>query len=172
MRARSWPRPPNGKVVRIGRPQGNGVEPGDVVAILNGPAAGRWRRVLHVLDPTTFLLDKAVPKGSDTVSICQAFVSQVYEENRIDIRGGSHSDSFVLAGNHFGTRVVRNHVLGGGLGWRMLACPSENPVRWAWSYAPFMGGSSRGTSWRIARKAASWVSSTRSGVGRTRGGLT
>ncbi len=104
------------KVVRIGRPQGNGVEPGDVVAILNGPAAGRWRRVLHVLDPTTFLLDKAVPKGSDTVSICQAFVSQVYEENRIDIRGGSHSDSFVLAGNHFGTRVVRQPRAGRGAG--------------------------------------------------------
>ncbi len=130
----------DGKVVRIGRPQAPDVQAGDVVAILNGPAAGHWRRVLHALDTTTFLLDEGLPKESDAVSICQGFVSEVFERNRIDIRGGRRSDSFVLAGKHFGTRVVDNHLLGGGLAWRMMATPTEHPVIWGWSHAPYMGG--------------------------------
>ncbi len=130
----------DGKVLRVGRPQGSGIEPGDAVAILNGPAAGEWRRVLHVLDPTAVLVDRAVPKESDAVSICQAFVSEVFEGNRIDIRGGRRSDSFVLAGNLFGTRVVDNHLIGGGLAWRMTGYPTEHPNIWGWTHAPFMGG--------------------------------
>jgi hypothetical protein len=130
----------DGKVLRIGPPLGSELQPGDVVAILNGPAAGEWRRVLHVLDPTAVLIDKAVPKGSDVVSVCPGFVSEVFAGNRIDIRGGRRSDSFVLAGNHFGTRVVDNHLLGGGLAWRMMACPTEQPMIWGWSHAPYMGG--------------------------------
>ena len=64
----------------------------------------------------------------------------MFEGNRIDIRGGRRSDSFVLAGNHFGTRVVNNHLLGGGLAFRMMACPTEHPMIWGWSHAPFLGG--------------------------------
>ncbi len=129
----------DGKVLRIGRPQGSEIQPGDIVAVLNGPAAGTWRRVLHVLDPTAVLVDKAVPKESDIVSVCQGFVSEVFEGNRIDLRGGRRSDCFSLAGDHFGTRVVGNHLLGGGLAWRLLACATEHPMIWGWSHAPFLG---------------------------------
>jgi hypothetical protein len=130
----------DGKVLRIGRPQWSEVQPGDVVAILGGPAVGQWRRVSHVLDPSTYLLDQALPKESDAVSICQGYVSEVFEGNRIDIRGGRRSASFILPGNHFGTRVVDNHLLGGGWAWRMMAYPTEHPSIWGWSHVPFMGG--------------------------------
>ncbi len=130
----------DGRTVRIGRPQGPDVQPGDVVAILNGPAAGQWRRVLHVLEPTAYLLDEPLPRESDTVSICQAFVHEAFEGNRIDIRGGTRSDGFVLVGNHFGTRIVGNHVLGGSLACRVSACPTEHPMIWGWSHAPYLGG--------------------------------
>jgi hypothetical protein len=130
----------DGKVLRVGPPQGPEVKPGDVVAILNGPAAGQWRRVQHVLDPSAYLIDQPLPKGSDVVSISQAFVSEVFEGNRIDIRGGKRSDGFVLVGNHFGTRVSDNHILGGGLAWRVQAFATENPMIWGWSHVPYMGG--------------------------------
>lgn len=130
----------DGKVLRIGKPQGADVKSGDAVAILNGPAAGQWRRVAHVLDSTTVLLDKPMPRESDAVSISHGHIGEVFEGNRIDIRSGKRSDSFVLAGNHYGTRVVDNHLLGGGLAWRMMACPTELPVIWGWSHAPFLGG--------------------------------
>ena len=83
---------------------------------------------------------RRLPKDSDAVSICQGFVSEVFEGNRIDLRGGRRSDAFVLPGNHFGTRVVGNHLLGGGLAWRMMAYPTENPGIWGWSHVTFMGG--------------------------------
>jgi hypothetical protein len=130
----------DGKVLRIGHPQGGDVHAGDVVAVLNGPGAGQWRRVLHVLDPLTYLLDAALPPGSDAVSICQGFVSEVFEGNRIDLRGGRRSDAFVLPGNHFGTQVIGNHLLGGGLAWRLTAYPTEHPGIWGWSHVTYMAG--------------------------------
>src|SRR5208282_1677052 len=45
----------------------------------------------------------------------------------------------VLVGNHFGTRVIGNHFLGGANSIRFLACPTETPVVWGWSHAPFLG---------------------------------
>ena len=36
--------------------------------------------------------------------------------------------------------MVNNHLLGGGLAFRMTACPTEPPVIWGWSHAPFLGG--------------------------------
>src|SRR5262249_42979435 len=74
------------------------------------------------------------------ISICQAFVSEVFEGNRIDLRGGKRSDGFVLPGNNFGTRIADNHVLGGGLAWRVSAYPTEHPMIWGWSHAPYLGG--------------------------------
>ncbi len=130
----------DGKVVRTGQPQWDMIRPGDVVSILSGPGAGSWRRVSQAIDPTTFLVDEPIPRGTDAVSISSGFVNEVFEGNTIDIRGGRRSDSFVLAGNHFGTRVVNNHLLGGGLAFRMMATPTEHPMIWGWSHAPFLGG--------------------------------
>jgi hypothetical protein len=130
----------DGKVLRIGRSQGPEVHNGHLVAILNGPAAGEWRRINHVLDPTTILIDRPLPKDSDAVSIADGFVGEVFEGNRIDLRGGHLSNAFTLAGNHFGTRVVGNHLLGNANTMRLSAYPTEHPSIWGWSHAPYMGG--------------------------------
>ena len=92
---------------------GRPVATGDVVSLLNGPAAGQWRRVVQAIDSTAYLVDAAIPPGTEAVSISTGFVGQTYERNRIDVRGGRRSTPLVLAGNHFGTRVIKNHFLGG-----------------------------------------------------------
>jgi hypothetical protein len=46
----------------------------------------------------------------------------------------------VLAGNHFGARVIKNHFLGGEFAFSLLAFPTETPVMWGWSHTPFLGG--------------------------------
>jgi hypothetical protein len=43
----------------------------------------------------------------------------------------------VLVGNHYGTRIIENHILGGANALRCSACPTETPVSWGWSHAPF-----------------------------------
>ncbi len=130
----------NRKVIRVGQPQWDMVRTGDVISILSGPGAGSWRRISQAIDATTFLVDAPIPLGTEAVSISQGFVNEVFEANTIDIRGGRGSDGLVFAGNHFGTRVVNNLLLGGGLAFRMMACPTEQPMIWGWSHAPFLGG--------------------------------
>src|SRR5262249_55188258 len=58
----------------------------------------------------------------------------------VDIRAGHRSDGLVFVGNHFGTRVIKNHLLGGAHAFRITACPTEQPRIWGWSHAPFLGG--------------------------------
>ena len=48
-------------------------------------------------------------------------------------------DNMVLAGNHFGARVLDNHLLGGRWAFRVSAFPTERPDIWGWSHAPFLG---------------------------------
>jgi len=130
----------DGRLLRIGRPQIDAIRTGDVVSILKGPAAGQWRRVVQTIDPSTYLVDPPVPAGTEVVSISPGFVDQVFQENRIDVRDGRRSDGFAFGGNHFGTRFIKNHVLGGANGFRMSASPTETPMTWGWSHAPFLGG--------------------------------
>jgi len=130
----------DGRVLRIGRPQGDPVLTGDVVSILKGSAAGQWRRVAQVIDPTTLLVEPPLPAGALAISIGEGFTGEVFQENRIDIRGGRRSDGLVIAGNHFGTRVVKNHLLGGAHAFRISAYPTEQPGIWGWSHAPSFGG--------------------------------
>jgi hypothetical protein len=129
----------DGLLVRTDRPQGEEASTGDVVSILSGPAAGQFRRIAQVIDPETYLVDTPVPKGTQTVSISRGFVGESFERNRIDMRRGRKSTGFVLSGNHFATRVVKNHILGGDTSMSMTSCPTEAPVRWGWSHAPMMG---------------------------------
>jgi len=131
---------PDGQVLRTGRCHGLPVRTGDLVSLLDGPARGEWRRIVQAIDPITFLVEPPIPSGTDVVSISAGFVAEVFQENLIDIRGGRKSDCLVLVGNHFGTRVIRNHLLGGGHAFRMTACPTETPLIWGWSHAPFLGG--------------------------------
>ncbi|HEV3163653.1 MAG TPA: hypothetical protein VGZ22_06405 [Isosphaeraceae bacterium] len=129
----------NGRIVQVPRLQGDRPQTGDVVAILSGPEAGQWRSITQVLNPTTYLLDRALTPGDHAISIATGFVSETFRGNTIDARGGTVAADLVLAGNHFGTRVVGNHFLGGG-GFRITAAPTEQPVMWGWSHAPFLGG--------------------------------
>ena len=130
----------NGRVLRIGRPQSVAGNTGDVVSLLQGPAAGEWRRIVQTIDATTYLVDRPIPKGTSVVSISPGFVGEVFQDNRIDMRGGRKSIGLVFVGNHFGTRIVKNHVLGGRGAFKLTACPSETPMMWGWTHAPYLGG--------------------------------
>jgi hypothetical protein len=130
----------DGRLLRIGRPQSVAGRTGDIVALLKGPAAGEWRRIVQAIDASTYLVDRAIPPATTVVSISQGFVGEVFQDNRIDIRGGRRSFGLVLVGNHFGTRVVKNHLLGGIGAFRLTACPTETPMMWGWTHAPFLGG--------------------------------
>jgi hypothetical protein len=130
----------DGRLMRIGRPQGDAPWAGDVVSLLSGPAAGQWRRVVMAVGAHTYLVDPPVPAGTDVVSISPGFVSEVFQENRIDIRGGRRSVGLILPGNIFGVRVVKNHFLGGAHAFQLSAYPTEKPMMWGWSHAPFLGG--------------------------------
>ncbi len=131
---------PDGRLLRIHRPQGQDAATGDPISILAGPGAGQYRRIAQVIDPQTYLVEPPLPIGAEVVSISRGFVDEHFLKNRIDMRGGRKSAGMVLVGNHFGTRVVRNHVLGGANALRFAACPTETPVIWGWSHAPFLGG--------------------------------
>src|SRR5262249_36010667 len=74
------------------------------------------------------------------IALATGFVDEVFEGNTIDARGGRKAAGLVLVGNHFGTVVRRNHLLGGGNAWRITAAPTEVPRIWGWSHAPFLGG--------------------------------
>ena len=130
----------DGCVLRTGPSLGDFVRTGDVVSLLNGPAAGQWRRVVQAIDATAFLVDAAIPTGTEIVSISTAFVNETFQKNRIDLRGSHRSGPLVLAGNHFGTRVMQNHFLGGNYAFSLMSFPTETPVMWGWSHTPYLGG--------------------------------
>ena len=123
------------RIVKIPAPQGDRARSGDAVAILSGPEAGRWCLIAQALDANTYYLDRPLPSADATISLAMGFVRETFRGNTIDCRGGAVAANLVLVGNHFGTRVVRNHFLGGGEACRITAAPSEQPVMWGWSHA-------------------------------------
>ena len=130
----------DGRVVVIPNPQGGGPNTGDALAILSGPQAGQWRTIVQVVGPLAYLLDEPIAKETDAVSIASGFVRETFEGNTVDCRGSGLAADLVLAGNVFGVKVLRNRLMGGGMAIRLLATPTEEPVHWGWSHAPFMGG--------------------------------
>ena len=130
----------DGLVVQIPGVMAGQVRSGDVVSILNGSQAGQWRLISQVINPTTFLLDKAVTPGSFDLSVATGFVNTVVDGNTIDSRGSSVANGLVLAGNQFGVAVTNNHFLGGDYTFQITAYPTESPNIWGWSHAPFLGG--------------------------------
>jgi hypothetical protein len=114
--------------------------PGAVVAVLLGSQPGQWRRITQVLDRTTFLLDEPLPAGTEKILVATGFVNETFARNTIDSRGSSHAANLILAGNHFGTRVLDNHLKGAGDAFQLTAYPTESPGIWGWSHAPFLGG--------------------------------
>jgi hypothetical protein len=128
----------DGRLLQIGRPQGDPPRPGDVVSLLNGPAAGRWSRIEQSVGRDSYLVDPPVQAQTEVVSVSAGFVSEVIRENWIDIRGGRRSDCLVLPGNIYGARIVKNHFLGGGYAWRLSAYATGKPSIWGWSHVPFL----------------------------------
>ena len=130
----------DGRVVVIPRPQGGLASTGDALAILSGPQAGQWRAIAQPLGPQAYLLDEPIDRATDVVSIATGFVRETFEGNTVDCRGSGIAAGLVLAGNHFGVKVLNNRLLGGGEAIRLLASATEEPVHWGWSHAPFLGG--------------------------------
>ena len=129
----------DGRVVVIPAPQADQARTGDVVAVLSGASAGRWARVAQAIDARTYLLDEPLAIGDGAISIATGFVDETFRGNTIDARGGSVAAPLVLAGNHFGTKLLENRILGGGESLRIVATPTENPAPWGWSHAPVFG---------------------------------
>ncbi|MBV9469192.1 MAG: hypothetical protein JO316_12630 [Abitibacteriaceae bacterium] len=130
----------DGRILQVPMLHMPGVQSGDVVSVLDGPHAGQWHSIAQVINPTTFLMDTPLPPGDYAISIATGFVGEYFGNNTADTRGSSITANLVLAGNHFGPRVVGNHLIGGGEGFRILATPTEAPNIWGWSHAPFLGG--------------------------------
>ena len=131
---------PDRRVVRIVRPHGEPPRTGAVVAILAGPGAGQWRRVAQAIDRDTYVLDAPLPAGTEAISIARGFVDEIFARNTIVAREARGAQALVLVGNHYGTIVRDNRIVGAGEAFRMTAMPTELPMIWGWSHAPFLGG--------------------------------
>ena len=81
----------DGRLIRIGRPQAEAGRTGDVVSLLKGPAAGQWRRIVQMIDANTYLVDPPIPAGTKWCRFPRVSSREVFQENRIDIRGGRRS---------------------------------------------------------------------------------
>lgn len=138
----------DGRVARIFEPQGGPARTGDVLAVLSGPQAGQWRLVAQALGPSTYLLDSPITPGRFAVSLATGFVGETYQGNTIDASASTGADLLVLAGNHYGTRVVGNQLIGGRRAFRITAVPTEQPGDWGWSHAPFLGATVAGNTVR------------------------
>jgi len=135
-----------GLILQIPQPQNGAANTGDVVSILSGPSAGEWYMVAQQINSTMYLMQKALPSGSYKISISNSgYVNQTFQGNTIDTRGSENAPQpaadLVLAGNTFGTQIISNNFLGGGI--RLDAAPTNEPNSppyiWGWSHAPFMG---------------------------------
>jgi hypothetical protein len=131
---------PDRRVVKVPYTQGDPARTGCGLAILTGPQAGQWRRVVHAIDETTYLLDSPLPPDVDIVSIALGFIKETYANNRIDARGSSSTVCMVFPGNHFGVVVQNNHFLGAGQAFQMTGCPTTRPGIWGWTHSPLFGG--------------------------------
>lgn len=131
---------PDGRLVKVARLRGEAPVTGDIVSVLSGKEAGAWRKIAQRIDPTTYLLASPLPEGSDVLSITPGFVNEVYDKNSVNARGGRAAAGFVLAGNHYGTKVTNNSVVGAGDAYQIMAYPSEAPVQWGWTHAPYLDG--------------------------------
>jgi hypothetical protein len=130
---------PDGLVVQVPQPQGGPAQAGDVVAVLDGPDAGQWRRVVQVVDARTYLLDAPLPSSVAAISIASGFVQETFQGNTVDTRGSSLAANLVLSGSHYGTRVLDNRLLGGRYAIMAVSSPTEAPVMWGWSHSPQLG---------------------------------
>jgi hypothetical protein len=129
----------DGLVLSVPHLQGEAAGTGSIVAILSGPQAGQWRRIVMPLGPNVFLLDKPVKLGGGAISISPGFTETVFERNVIDDRASKVAKPFVLCGGHFGTKLIGNKTYGGVQALWIEASGSEVPVHWGWSHNAMFG---------------------------------
>ncbi|RUL88436.1 KOW domain-containing RNA-binding protein [Tautonia sociabilis] len=129
----------DGRILAIPEPQGEHPAVGEVVAVLSGPEAGRWAVIDQVLDRNVVLLDRPLPKGDYDVAITPGFLGTTIEENTIDCRGSTQAHPIVLTGNHYGTRVAANTLLGGANAFRISGYVCSQPIHYAWTHTPQFG---------------------------------
>lgn len=129
----------DGRLLKIDRVANTRAQTGDVVSVLSGTGAGQWRRIVQRIEPTVYLLDAPLPKGAQAVSISPGFVNEVFSTNTIDAKDGRAAAGFVLGGNHFGTQIRNNRIVGAGDAFQIMASASESPNIWGWSHAPILG---------------------------------
>jgi hypothetical protein len=130
----------DGRVITIGALRGEPPRAGDVISSLSGSTAGQFRRIAMRIEPTVYLVEAPFSATPEIISISPGFVGDRYEGNQIDARDGRAAAGLVLAGNHFGTKVLDNRIQGAGDAMQLTAFPSESPGIWGWSHAPYLDG--------------------------------
>jgi len=128
-----------GRVVTLPAWPGEPPRGGDVLAVVEGPGAGAWRRVAQRVGGSSLLLDGPIPTGALAVTVAPGFVGETFARNTVDARGGPAAAGLVLAGNHYGVAVRGNRFVGAGDAFQLMAYASETPGVWGWSHAPFLG---------------------------------
>ena len=131
---------PDGLILRIPRLQGDPAGTGDVVALLDGPAAGKYVAIAQKIDDLTYLLADSLPVGANAISISSGHRGLTVADNRIDLGDDSKSSALVMVGSQFGTQVLGNVIEGGVEAIRASAFPTEQPGPWGWSHTPWLGG--------------------------------
>lgn len=126
----------DGRVLAIPDPQGEHPSVGEVASVLSGPEAGNWSRIVQILDRNVVLLDPPLPLGEYDVAITPGFVDTVIERNAIDCRGSTQAHNVVLTGNHYGTRMAENELIGGANAFRLSGYVSTQPFGYGWSHTP------------------------------------
>ncbi len=138
---------PDRMLIQVDVVQGSPVEVGSVVSVLNGPSAGQWRRVVQVIDESTFLLNAPLPDWRPDVVISSGFVDSEYVNNAIDVTGSSTTRPINLLGNQWDSRVVGNRLIGGDDALFLTAMPTEAPRVWGWSRVPMFDLLVQGNEW-------------------------
>jgi hypothetical protein len=132
---------------------------GDCLAILSGPNAGRYHVVSQSMGDGSIIVEPPIdPKDRSinppSMSLAQGFRDFQMDRNTIDSTGSKTAFNLVLAGNHFGSAITNNTLIGGGESLRLTSFPTEFPNIWGWSHAPMFSLSVTGNTVQGSDKPA------------------
>jgi hypothetical protein len=120
---------------------GGAPAPGDALTLLTGPEAGSFRTIVQNLGDGVVRVDRPLPTSARSgtslaVSVATGFRETAFVGNTIDATGSDTSFNLCLAGNHFGTVIKDNTILGGGESLRVTSFATEAPNVWGWTHVP------------------------------------
>ena len=129
----------DGRLMRIYRPQGQETATGDVVSLLTGPAAGQFRRIAQIIDTGDLPGGSPYSQGHRGGLDCPRLRRRELPEEpdrhpgRPEVRRhGAGRQPLRHPSDRQPSAGRRNSI-------RFAACPTETPVVWGWSHAPFLG---------------------------------